>query len=112
MGHLMSEAARLIADTLPDLATADDPARLLDAFPRQLDRKDEDAAPLVESLWTLLEAAALIPDGTGSYGARRISGATRKTPWHWQLAGKHSRRRQATPVGARVLPGAAARQPS
>lgn len=65
-GALMSAAARLIADTLADLATADDPARLLDAFPRQLDRKDEDAALLVESLWTLLEAAALIPDGTGA----------------------------------------------
>jgi superfamily II DNA or RNA helicase len=62
---LMAEAARLIADTLPGLATADDPARPLDAFPRQLDRKDEDAAPLVESLWTRLEAAAVIPDGTG-----------------------------------------------
>lgn len=63
---LMSEAARLIADTLPSLATPDDPARPLDAFPRQLDRKDEDAAPLVESLWTLLAATAVIPDGTGA----------------------------------------------
>lgn len=63
---LMSEAARLIADTLPDLATVDDPARLFEAFPRQLDRKDDDAAPLVESLWTLLEAATVIPDGTGT----------------------------------------------
>jgi superfamily II DNA or RNA helicase len=62
---LMAEAALLIADTLPGLATPDDPARPLDAFPRQLDRKDEDAAPLVESLWTRLEAAAVIPDGTG-----------------------------------------------
>jgi superfamily II DNA or RNA helicase len=64
---LMAEAALLIADTLPTLAAPDDPARPLDAFPRQLDRKDEDAAPLVESLWTRLEAAAAIPDGTGAF---------------------------------------------
>lgn len=63
---LMAEAALLIADTLPSLATPDDPARQLDAFPRQMDRKDEDAAPLVASLWTRLEAATVIPDGTGA----------------------------------------------
>jgi superfamily II DNA or RNA helicase len=63
---LMAEAASLIADTLPGLAAPDDPARPLEAFPRQLDRKDEDAAPLVEALWTRLEAAAVIPDGTGA----------------------------------------------
>ncbi len=63
---LMAQAASLIADTLPSLATAGDPARPLEAFPRQLDRKDEDAAPLVESLWALLEAAVVIPDGTGA----------------------------------------------
>lgn len=63
---LMDEAARLIADTLPSLALPDDPARPLDAFPRQLDRKDEDAAPLVESLWSTLRSAAVIPDGTGT----------------------------------------------
>ena len=63
---LTTEAARLISDTLPSLASPDDPARPLDAFPRQLDRKDEDAAALVESLWMLLEEAAVIPDGTGA----------------------------------------------
>ena len=64
---LMAEAAQLIADTLPSLATSDDPARPLDAFPRQMDRKDEDAAPLVEALWTRLKDAAVIPDGTGAH---------------------------------------------
>jgi superfamily II DNA or RNA helicase len=63
---LMVEAASLIAEALPALATPDDPARTLEAFPRQLDRKDEDAAPLVEALWTQLEGAAIIPDGTGA----------------------------------------------
>lgn len=63
---LMAEAASLIADTLPSLATPDDPARPLEAFPRQLDHKDEDAAPLVESLWKRLESAAVVPDGTAA----------------------------------------------
>jgi superfamily II DNA or RNA helicase len=63
---LMAEAASLIVETMPDLATPDDPARPLEVFPRQLDRKDEDAAPLVESLWTRLKAAAVIPDGSGA----------------------------------------------
>ncbi|MCC5870279.1 MAG: DEAD/DEAH box helicase family protein [Gammaproteobacteria bacterium] len=62
---LMAEAAGLIVEALPDLATADDPGRPLDAFPRQLERKDEDAAPLVESLWRLLERAAVIADAVG-----------------------------------------------
>lgn len=62
---LMAEAASLIAQTLPSLATADDPASPLDAFPRQMERRDEDAAPLIESLWQRLETAPVIPDGTG-----------------------------------------------
>jgi superfamily II DNA or RNA helicase len=62
---LMAEAALLVADTLPTHAAPDDPARPLDAFPRQLDRKDEIAAPLVESLWERLKAAEIIPDGSG-----------------------------------------------
>ncbi len=62
---LMHEAARLIGETLPQLCTDADPGCALDAFPRQLERKDEDAAPLVETLWIALESAAVIPDATG-----------------------------------------------
>lgn len=58
---LMNEAARLIAETMPSLSTADDPARPLDAFPRQLERKDEVAAPLVEAVWNALASAPVIP---------------------------------------------------
>ncbi|MCL4216961.1 MAG: ATP-dependent helicase, partial [Candidatus Hydrogenedentes bacterium] len=57
---LMEEAANLIADALPQLRTDDDPGRALDAFPRQLERRDEDAAPLIEALWTRLQGAAVI----------------------------------------------------
>lgn len=62
---LMKEAANLIAGALPQLRTDDDPGRVLDAFPRQLERRDEDAAPLIEALWTRLKAASVIPDATG-----------------------------------------------
>ncbi|MCX7937789.1 MAG: ATP-dependent helicase, partial [Chlorobi bacterium] len=62
---LMREAARLIVETLPTLSTPEDPGRPLDAFPRQLERKDELAAPLVEAVWTALESAAIVPDATG-----------------------------------------------
>lgn len=63
---LMRKAASLVAKTLPNLATSEDPGRPLDAFPRQLDRKDEDAAPLVEALWAALENAEVVPDATGT----------------------------------------------
>jgi superfamily II DNA or RNA helicase len=62
---LMSAAAVLVAETLWSLSTSEDPGRPLDAFPRQPERKDEDAAPLVEALWARLEAAAVIPDAAG-----------------------------------------------
>jgi superfamily II DNA or RNA helicase len=62
---LMREAAKLVADTLPSLCTVEDPGRALDSFPRQLDRKDEDAAPLIDALWAAIEHAAVIPDAAG-----------------------------------------------
>ena len=62
---LMKEAANLVADSLPQLRTDDDPGWPLDAFPRQLERRDEDAAPLIEALWTRLEGTVVIPDTTG-----------------------------------------------
>lgn len=63
---LMSEAAALVAETMPSLRTDEDPALPLDAFPRQLDRRDEDAAPLVEALWKAIETAPVVPDATGT----------------------------------------------
>lgn len=63
--ELMREAARLVVETLPKLCVTDDPGRVLDAFPRQMDRADDDAAPLVEELWKMLDSAAVIPDATG-----------------------------------------------
>lgn len=63
---LMMEAANLIAHTLPQFRTDADPGSILDAFPRQIERKDEDAAPLLEALWKQLETAVVIPDITGA----------------------------------------------
>ena len=62
---LMKEAAKLIADTLPQLKMDYDPGCILDAFPRQLDRTDDHAAPLVESLWFELQRISVIPNGIG-----------------------------------------------
>jgi superfamily II DNA or RNA helicase len=99
---LMKEAANLVADSLPQLRADDDPGRPLDAFPRQLERRDEDAAPLIEALWTRLEGAVVIPDATG-----RLRQANElwlhprdKTdlPKQWQaLAGEGKRGRMVDP---------------
>ncbi|MYC70304.1 MAG: HigA family addiction module antidote protein [Gemmatimonadetes bacterium] len=61
---LMQEAAALIAESMPQLRQENDPGCVLDIFPRQLDSKDEPAAPLVEALWDRLVGMAIIPDGT------------------------------------------------
>ncbi|HWO57528.1 MAG TPA: DEAD/DEAH box helicase [bacterium] len=63
---LMQEAAKLIADALPELSTMDDVGRPLDAFPRQIDRSDEIAKPLVETLWDALQESAVIADSLGT----------------------------------------------
>ncbi|RYD72374.1 MAG: hypothetical protein EOP84_23265, partial [Verrucomicrobiaceae bacterium] len=44
---LMREAAAIISEALPNISVPEDPARVLDAFPRRLDRQDEIAATLV-----------------------------------------------------------------
>lgn len=62
---LMIEAAHLIVETLPSLSTKEDPGRPLDAFPRGMERKDEDAAPVVEEVWSNLQNIAVIPDAAG-----------------------------------------------
>ncbi|MDP2821269.1 MAG: DEAD/DEAH box helicase [Sulfuritalea sp.] len=62
---LMREAAKLIAATLPSLATDSDPGRPLDAFPRRLERQDEPAAQLVNGLWEQIESAKIIANASG-----------------------------------------------
>jgi len=74
---LMREAAKLIVDHLPALASAEDPARHLDALPRQVERQDEDAAPMVNQIWGLLCDAEIVPDCTG---ALRLARELRRHP--------------------------------
>lgn len=62
---LMREVAAMIAETLPTLSTPEDPARPLDYFPRQLDRRDDIAVALVEPLWQAIQTAEIIPDAHG-----------------------------------------------
>ena len=63
---LMRSAASLVASTIPSLATTEDPGRVLDFFPRQMPRTDEDAAPLVEALLGKLAESVVVPDGNGT----------------------------------------------
>ena len=62
---VMKAAADLVAEHIPKLSDANDPGRVLDAFPRELERKKEPAAPLVETLWDRLCEMAVVPDGHG-----------------------------------------------
>jgi superfamily II DNA or RNA helicase len=99
---LMREAAKLIAAALPRLSTNTDPGRPLDAFPRQLERKEEDAAPLVEALWTALEEAEVVPDAAGDLRLARdlyrhpLSNAEIARQWQ-ALAGKEEMKRMVHP---------------
>lgn len=62
---LMAEAAALIAANIAALATPGDPGAPISALPRQLERKDELAASLVEPLWAALINRAIVADGAG-----------------------------------------------
>ncbi|MCX8134554.1 MAG: DEAD/DEAH box helicase [Roseococcus sp.] len=63
---LMRCAATLIARSLPALARRRDPGLPLDALPRELERRDDPAAPLHDALWQEVRAIAFLPDGTGA----------------------------------------------
>jgi hypothetical protein len=71
---LMREAAAMIAEALPTLADADDPARALDYLPRQHDR-NELAATLVDEIWAQTATLAIVPDATG---VLRVGGDLRR----------------------------------
>ena len=62
---IMEKASELIAMSLPTLATPEDYGAPVSAFPRQLDREDEVAAPLVKSLWHRILDAPVLPDTGG-----------------------------------------------
>ena len=64
--ELIGAAAMLIADGLPQLATADDPARHLEALPRRREAGDTDqAARLRRDLFDTVHDRAILPDQDG-----------------------------------------------
>ncbi|MCC5839999.1 MAG: DEAD/DEAH box helicase [Opitutales bacterium] len=63
---LMRAAAELVVERLPTLSTPDDPGRLLDAFPRQPERQDDDAVPMINAIWQALMEAEILPDAAGT----------------------------------------------
>ena len=65
--ELIDEAARMVAEALPELATKDDPARHLDALPRRREAGDSKQADLLrERLFSNLRDAAVVPDQDGT----------------------------------------------
>ncbi len=62
---IMEAAADLMADSLPDLATQDDFGTPISAFPRQPDRQDEIAVPLVKKLWERILPSKVLPSVDG-----------------------------------------------
>ncbi len=62
---LMRHAAVSIAEVLPKLARRRDPGLPLALLPRQLERKDEPAAPLHDALWAKLPQTPFLASATG-----------------------------------------------
>ena len=64
--ELIESAAEMIADALAQLATADDPARHLDALPRRHESGDNNHANrLRQQLFAILHERAILPDQGG-----------------------------------------------
>jgi superfamily II DNA or RNA helicase len=65
--YIMRSAAEMVVDALPGLAAIDDRGRPLDAYPRDLDGKDEVATVLVEHVWKLLAERGRLPAADGEF---------------------------------------------
>ena len=68
---LMQQAALLIADSLEQLATVEDPGAPLMALPRLPDRQTDPAVPLAGALWDLLVDRSIVADGSGKLRSAR-----------------------------------------
>ncbi len=62
---IMEAAAGLMAESMPSLGAPDDYGAAVSAFPRQPDRQDEIAVPLVKALWDKIIEADVLPDANG-----------------------------------------------
>jgi superfamily II DNA or RNA helicase len=68
---LMRLAGQHIARKIPEAATDSDVGAPLDLFPRQPDRQDEPAVPLVNAVWETLIDLPVIADCTGTLSSAR-----------------------------------------
>ncbi|MCE6971112.1 sacsin N-terminal ATP-binding-like domain-containing protein, partial [Cereibacter sphaeroides] len=62
---IMQAAADLISGSLTALSTPEDCGAAVSAFPRQPERQDEIAVPLVRSLWDKIVSSEVLPDVNG-----------------------------------------------
>lgn len=62
---IMQAAADLISGSLTALSTPEDCGAAVSAFPRQPERQDEIAVPLVRSLWDKIISSQVLPDVSG-----------------------------------------------
>jgi superfamily II DNA or RNA helicase len=63
---IMRAAAELIGDSLSALPTSDDQGATISAFPRQPERLDEIAIPLISTLWDRIVTSEVLPDVEGT----------------------------------------------
>ena len=97
--ELIGAAAELIADGLPQLATADDPARHLDALPRRRENGDADQAGwLRRRLFAILHNRAIVPDQDGELcDSQSLEYPPEQSIWHRQLGTAALERWEAFP---------------
>ncbi|NVM42511.1 DEAD/DEAH box helicase family protein [Ochrobactrum intermedium] len=62
---IMQAAADLISGSLTALSTPEDYGAAVSAFPRQPERQDEIAVPLIRSLWDQIVSSEVLPDVNG-----------------------------------------------
>jgi len=71
---IMQAAADLISSSLTALSTPEDYGAAVSAFPRQPERQDEIAVPLIRSLWDQIVSSEVLPDVNGiPRGASQLS---------------------------------------
>lgn len=62
---IMQAAAELVSDSLSALPTPEDQGAAISAFPRQPERQDEIAIPLIRALWDRIVASEVLPNVEG-----------------------------------------------
>ena len=66
---IMQAAADLIGSSLTALPTPEDQGAAVSAFPRQPERQDEIAVPLIKALWDRIVASEVLPNVDGQFSS-------------------------------------------